>query len=194
MQTTQSINYVAYVEWLAGKASNAYTQFGEDGLIAAVFEKIGTTNRHCFEIGASDGEWYSNTLKLRNAGWFAALIESNPTSFKALNEKYGSVADCREGICTSLDLFLATTMIGKAPDLGVIDIDGQDFYLWQDMVEYRPRVMLVEIHPQPNEPPPVRGCQGQAGLDAVKSLGADKGYSLVASTYCNALFVETSLL
>ena len=194
MQTTQSINCKTYVPWLTDKASNVYTQFGEDGLIDAVFEKIGTTNRHCFEIGASDGVWYSNTLKLRELGWFAALIEGDPVAFDKLKESFGMVSDCLFGTIKDLDAALNVTHLDKSPDFGVIDIDGQDFYMWSDLHLYRPRVMLVEIHPYPNEPIPERGGLGQGGLDSIASLGGKKGYTLVASTYCNALFVESKLL
>lgn len=194
MQTTQSISCKTHVPWITGKASNVYTQFGEDGLIEAVFDKIGTTNRHCFEIGASDGVWYSNTLRLRELGWFAALLESDPESFRKLRDGFGMVSDCVWGKITDLDAALNVTHLDKSPDFGVIDIDGQDFYMWSDLESYRPRVMLVEVHPYPNEPIPERGGMGQAGLDSIASLGGQKGYTLVASTYCNALFVDTNCL
>ena len=80
-----SINYQPKRDWLRGRASNTYTQFGEDGLIAACLEKIGETNRHCFEIGAADGRFFSNTLRLREDGWRAVLIEAGREQFNKLN-------------------------------------------------------------------------------------------------------------
>jgi len=188
-----TINYTPLVDWLFGKASNVYTQFGEDGLIAACLDKVGTTNRHCFEIGAADGRFYSNTLRLREAGWRSVLIESGADQFRKLKAEFGESAECIHCLATDLDAVLRTTKLDKRPDLGIIDIDGQDYWLWHDLIEYRPRVMLVEIAIVfPDLPAPERGGEGQAGLDAIKALGESKGYQLVAHTYCNAVFLDAN--
>ena len=182
------------VPWLQGKASNVFTQFGEDGLIEAVFQRIGETNRQCFEIGAADGVFYSNTLRLRELGWKACLMESDEKRFNQLVENFGAVSVCLHGLFTDLTQPLQQTEFDKTPDLGVIDIDGQDYWLWDCLKEYRPRVMLVEIHPQDDEPLPPRDMAGQAGLNVIRRLGESKEYTLVARTYCNALFVGNEWL
>jgi len=192
-----AINYNARVQWLEGRASNTYTQFGEDGLIAACLEKIGETNRQSFEIGAADGRFFSNTLRLREQGWRAVLIESDRDKYDALQRDFGTNQVCLHETCTDLDATLIPTAIHHAPDLGVIDVDGQDYWLWHDLRKIRPRIMLVEIYPpDPNREPPKRGAgpDQQAGLFAIRNLGESKGYTLVATTHCNALFVETSEL
>ena len=62
-----------WAEFLVGQESNVHSQFGEDGLLAVLFERIGTENRWCFECGASDGLIYSNTKVLRDDGWSAPI-------------------------------------------------------------------------------------------------------------------------
>ncbi len=188
-----TINFTPVAEWLTGKAWNAYTQFGEDGLIDACLARVGITNRHCFEIGAADGRFYSNTLRLREQGWHSVLIESDAAQFQKLKTEFGLSAECIHCLAIDLDAVLRTTAISKTPDLGIIDIDGQDYWMWQDLVEYRPRVMLVEIAiVDPELPVPERGGNGQAGLNAIKALGESKGYQLVAHTYCNAVFLDAN--
>ena len=189
------INYDPYVDWLQGKGANLYTQFGEDGLIQGCLDRIGSTNRHCFEIGAADGRFFSNTLRLREEDWYAVLIESDPKLSQALEMDFGHQSTCIYELCEDLDRTLSTTDIDLHPDLGVIDIDGQDWYLWNDLEKYVPRVMLVEIATSgEDEPVPDRGEKGQAGLTAIRNLGEEKGYELVATTYCNALFVHKEAL
>lgn len=190
-----SINVTSCVHWLQNKAANTYTQFGEDGLIAACLERIGETNRQCFEVGAADGLFFSNTLRLRQEGWSAVLIESGAEQFQKLDRDYGNTSICIHATATDLDEQIPKAF-SRTPDLGVIDIDGQDYWLWHDMVDIRPRVMLVEIFPRSDaEPIPKRGAtSGQAGLDAIQALGTDKGYTLVATTLCNAIFIETETL
>ena len=192
MGQNQSIRYTPHVDWLRDKAANVYSQFGEDGLIGACLFKIGETNRQCFEIGAADGRFFSNTLRLRELGWRAVLIESDERLAQHLISEFGAKSVCLQMECKSLNEPLAAARMSHTPDLGVIDIDGQDWWLWHDLTEFRPRVMLVEVSTRGTcDPPPERGGEGQAGLDAIVALGRSKGYTLVAETFCNALFIHT---
>lgn len=195
MGQQQSIRYTPHRDWLRDKALNVYTQFGEDGLIATTLQRIGETNRHCFEIGASDGRFFSNTLRLREEGWRSVLIESDESKFNKLKAEFGEISTCIHSTVSDLDSVLSGTDLSTAPDIGIIDIDGQDFWLWTDLVLYRPRIMLVEISTRHHaEPPPERGGEGQAGLDAIMALGESKGYVFVAETYCNALFIDETAI
>jgi hypothetical protein len=179
---------------MRGRQRNDTSQFGEDGLIEAVLERIGEQHRWCFEVGASDGALYSNTLRLRDLGWNAVLIEADQflaeqcrrfenDRVRVIHERIGS---------ESLDALL--TRAGSfSYDLGVIDIDGQDYWAWQGMT-CQPRVMLVEFGywNKPEVIPP-RGSPDtdlQASFEAIVNLGREKGYTAVARTYCNVLFVD----
>ena len=69
--------------------------------------------------------------------------------------------------------------------------------MWHDLQSFRPRILLVEISTQgPSMPVPQRGesYPAQAGLGEIVKLGSAKGYTLVATTYCNALFIENTCL
>ena len=81
---TIKILYEPAQAWLAGAAGNETSQFGEDGLIAACLKKFGEQYRTCFEVGAADGIYCSNTWRLREAGWSAVLIENNKVTFERL--------------------------------------------------------------------------------------------------------------
>lgn len=197
MQTAQSIQAEVFVPWLEGRASNVYTQFGEDGLISAALEHVGPTNRTCFEIGAADGLFYSNTLRLRELGWSAVLIEKDMEQWDKCYKAYSSRnVQCLFGEVKDLNRALRFSQMRHCPDpdLGVIDIDGQDYWLWDGLMEYRPRVLLIEVHPSDWEAVPPPGGPGQAGLASIKELGNSKGYDLVARTYCNALFIDRKAL
>lgn len=183
--------------WLDGRQRNNTSQFGEDGLIEAVLEKIGETNRWCFEVGASDGLFYSNTKRLRDAGWRAVLVEGNSLSFeKCRSFESPLVHVVHQKIkANSLDNILAGVGAPIRMDFGVIDIDGQDYWAWDGLRTFRPRVMLVEfmyLNENFHNPYfiPAVGEEGQAGLEAICDLGRSKGYTPIVSTYCNVLFVD----
>jgi hypothetical protein len=184
--------------FLVGQGGNVTSQCGEDGLIAAVFARIGTRNRWCFEVGAADGLRTSNTWALRMDGWRSVLIEADPVEFARLrnNTSYnlaeaGTVAvhaRVTPNGPDSLDSILTSVGAPADLDFGIIDIDGQDLHVWAGLEQFRPRVMLVEYNPSGD------GIQGgttewQAGYDAIADLGRQKGYLCLATTGHNALFV-----
>jgi hypothetical protein len=182
-------------EW-SNAMYNVYSQYGEDGVLARVFELIGTTNKQCFEVGAADGKWFSNSRNLIDKGWKAVLIEDDKSNYAELDKLDGVNGSVvvhgraeSSGPC-SLDSILAQALCQPNMDLGIIDVDGQDYYLWLGMLKYRPRVIVIEFDPAAKPDfIPERNGPGQAGMDAIFSLAASKGYVNVITTYTNAIFV-----
>lgn len=190
------------VPWLNKRGFNQYSQFGEDGLIQAIFEKIGITNRWCLEVGAADGQFFSNTKLLRDDGWSAVLIESDDKLYDSLIKGHKPNEYCYhakvERTGTSLDFILGLEDIPEEFDLASIDVDGADYWLWESLKNYRPRVVVIEFgyyNPElhiPGEVP--NGMADGAGIEAIKLLGVSKGYELVAKTYCNLIFIRSDLM
>ncbi len=186
-------------EFLAGRGANHSSQFGEDGLIEACLERFGAENKWCFEVGANDGLFFSNTFRLRCDDWHSVLIESDGPAFEKLQAIQSERARCvHERIGPgSLDRILAEHGAPEALDLGVIDIDGQDWWAWDGMKRFRPRLMLVEFEYGSNAneawKPELNGT-GQANLKAIEALGRSKGYEPLATTTVNMLFVKRELL
>jgi len=183
-------------DWLIGKAANKYSQFGEDGLVRAVFDRIGTKNEWCFEVGASDGKYLSNSLQWRDEGWNAVLIEADDAQFAKLQAcKNARTQVVHEKIGPeSLDRILAEAGAPTDMDFGCVDIDGQDYHVWAGMEKYAPRVMLMEIAHQDSPIPQLGQYPGQAGITAMSTLGDSKGYTALARTHCNLVLVKTELL
>ncbi len=180
--------------------SDVYSQFGEDGLIAVLLATTGKKNEWCFEVGAADGVYLSNTKRLRDPGfdWHAVLIEADDDKYKRL-EKFRSqrVRCVRRKIGDSdLDGILRESGAPTDIDLGVIDIDDRDYYAWQGMVEYRPRVMMVECWGLPvSNSTPTELVEGkQATSIVLNRLAIEKGYTPICRTFCNCLYVRTDAL
>lgn len=179
-------------------ASDVYSQFGEDGCIARIFDVIGIKHRVCVEFGASDGLSCSNTARLwRDEGWRALLIEPDPACFELL-----------EGNTRLFDTICLQTFVSpqgpgsiaellKAHDIAEvdvmsIDVDGDDWFILQHL-GVRPRVIAIEFNP--TVPPHLSVRQEEPGgsfgasLLAIIRLGQDLGYRFVGATYCNAFLV-----
>lgn len=184
-------------------ARNVFSQFGEDGILVELFNRIGTTNCWSVEFGAWDGVKHSNSARLiQEDGWHSVQIEAHPSRYQALLATYGAnsrvhtvnaMIGFRPGP-GSLDTILAKTALPLAPDLMSIDIDGNDFHVWKSLKRYRPRVVIVEFNPtipndvifvQDADPAIAEGCSAAA----LVRLGSQKGYSLAAVTVTNVIFV-----
>ncbi|WP_305541311.1 hypothetical protein [Methylobacterium sp. NEAU K] len=181
------------------------SQFGEDGIIKRIFEIMQPRNKWCVEFGAWDGKYLSNTWALINEEqWSGVLIEANPERSSELRNEYmtrsGSVfVECGtvgwEGD-QRLDAILARTPTPHDFDLVSIDIDGNDWHVWNALQDYRPRVVVIEFNPtasntmyfvQDANPEINQGCS----LLALIELGKLKGYELIATTITNAIFVAS---
>lgn len=192
----QTVRVESCRDCLADCGYNVYSQFGEDGLVDAVFDRIGVENEWCFEVGAADGEFYSNTLRLRQQGWSSVLVESSDDQFEKLKHHESDRTHVVHQVASDMDAILSRFDVPANLDLGVIDIDGQDYWLWHDMQAFRPRVMLVEFHWRDGEtfvPPRDIAETRQAGPEALSRLADTKGYTEVARTYVNQLFVQKEL-
>ena len=179
---------------------NVYSQYGEDGIIEAIFERIGPKNKWCLEVGAADGILFSNTRRLVEQGWNAILIESEKPTYERLVENCKDYPNARPvfaeiGTNCTLDSILKKYNAPKDIDLVVVDIDGQDYHVINAMMDYKPRVLVAEYNPKTDpEYIPVINCQEkglrQAGKKALSRLGSSKGYRAYLETDCNLLFIH----
>ncbi len=186
---------------------NVTSQFGEDGMIEHLFEVIGTTNRWCAEMGAWDGRKYSNTWNLiEHHGWDGVLIEGERERFLELERTYEArrqktrLINAFVGLEAGFRLDDLLTRAGAPADLDLlcIDIDGNDWHIWNSLSAYRPRVVLIECNPSVDNDIYFVQDYGAhvnhgSSMLAMVELAKEKGYELVASTGVNAFFVMHEL-
>jgi len=191
--------------WLSDYQKNITSQNGEDGIIEKIFEIIRIDNKYCVDIGASDGKYLSNTWNLiTNKTWKGLLIEGDLKRYNKLCDNYKKYPTtiCLHKLVTfeeqDIDNILSKSEIPNNFDLLSIDIDGNDYHLWDSIKNYKPRVIIIEFNPtiyndiEFIQPSDMNIYQGSSILSLVK-LGKLKGYELVASTACNAIFVHSEL-
>lgn len=182
------------------------SQFGEDGILARIFEVLSIKGGQCVEFGAWDGKLYSNTYNLiANSGWKGVLIEGSHSRFNDLQQTYKE----RRDVCLinkfvgfdkhdKLDAILSGTHVSSDVDLLSIDIDGNDYHVWKDLTNYHPKVVVIEFNPSiPNNIHFIqnrdRTVNQGSSLLALQRLGIDKGYELVECSLINAFFVKKEL-
>jgi hypothetical protein len=189
--------------WLSRYASDVTSQRGEDGIIAKALSLLPERTFWCVEFGAWDGKLYSNTYDLiRSHNYRGVLIEADPVRFHDLEVTHGAsgrnvLLNAFVGFSESdsLDVLLSRCDIPKKFDLLSIDIDGNDYHVWEAFKEYRPKLVVIEYNPtlsnsalfvQKKDP---RTKHGSSPASLVE-LARRKGYELIATTEFNLLFVS----
>jgi hypothetical protein len=188
------------------------SQNDEDGLIQEIFRRIGITSRRFVEIGVSNG-LECNTAALVLDGWSgtwveisSACVESGRACFQqAIGEGRLDIV-CARATPATINQDLANWGTPEDFDLLSIDIDGNDYWLWQ-AIGQRPRVVSIEYNAT-WAPPLSITCNLDesrtwsqtsyfgASLSALEYLGREKGYTLVGCCYAgvNAFFVRDDLV
>lgn len=203
---SENINLLNSSNWFDEYLMDITSQSGEDGIINKIFEIIPNTNKWCCEFGAWDGKKYSNTFQLLSKkGWSGVLIEADSQKFKSLGETFPDnkkITFINKYVSFSgndtLDKILETTKIPQNFDLLSIDIDGNDYHVWNSVNKYTPKVVVIEFNPSiPNHVEFVQKADfsinhGNSALSLVK-LAKSKGYELVAVTDLNLFFVKSHL-
>jgi hypothetical protein len=196
------------MEQLQTYAADVHSQFGEDGIIAEILDRIAVTSeptRWCVEFGAADGVWLSNTCNLiRERNYRAVLIEadSERAAKLAVNHPQSGVIKLSRRVGLDgedrLESILAESGLPLDFDLLSIDIDGCDYWVLDSIETYQPRVIVIEFNPSiPNcvefvQPRDFSVQQGASPLSLVK-LAESKGYELVATTFVNLILVRSDL-
>ena len=182
------------------------SQFGEDGIVEEMLRRIAATcatDGWCVECGASDGIYLSNTYHLiSNKGYKGVLIEGDIKKYHSLcyNIPRTDVHKiCRLvsfEISSTLDSILATTPIPYDFDFLSIDIDGCDYFIFESLENYRPKIVCVEYNysiPNAVDFVQIKDIKIKQGASAksLTTLAGEKGYSLAAVTTANLIFVRS---
>lgn len=187
--------YQGFVESIA--PLNQYSQFGEDGIIEAIFNAIKFKNAFCFEAGAADGLFFSNTRRLIENGCGALLMEPDEKLFHSLKQRYpdqgSGVILINHALTRDYSVDAALSLVDAPIDIDLLslDIDGQEYHILNAMVKYKPRVIVAEYAPDadPMFIPEPNG-DGQAGRLALRFVLEARGYEIICRTYCNLIAVR----
>ncbi len=194
---------------LAHFEAQVFSQNGEDGIIAEILRRIGTTDRFFVEIGAGHGI-EGNTVYLLRKGWKGIWIEADPRAVRSIRTQFS--AELETGQLRAVNSFVtrenAPDLLHQARvppefDLLSIDVDRNTSHVWRALSAFRPRVLVIEYNasiPPTDEwevPYDANAVWDEssyfgASLKTLERVGAERGYVLVGCerTGLNAFFVR----
>jgi hypothetical protein len=194
-----------------------FSQFEEDGLILFIMAALGVLEGVFLDIGSADGVTISNCANLAlNFGWRGTFIDGDPSNIAKGRAFYESCSDTwyyppkfvhamvnRENI----NQLLMEASVPPDIDFMSIDIDGNDYWVWDAISVTSPQVVIIEtrvdfglrnivvpydkdyVHPGPH--PDYFG----ASAVAIEKLARRKGYRLVGANRLgiNTIYIREGL-
>jgi len=193
--------------------AKVYSQNDEDGIIREIFTRIGVTNKVFIELGIGNG-LENNTLALLFNGWKGLWIDSSSKSVNDVKRHFADIISkeylqCIETFITkdNIDEVISSHIRYEEIDLLSIDIDGNDYHIFNAITCINPRVVVIEYNAKFT--PPILFCVDYdeshvwafndcfgASLKFLEINFAEKGYCLVGCniTGSNSFFVRKDLV
>jgi hypothetical protein len=189
-----------------------FSQHGEDGHLIHIFQEIGAPRRTFLEIGIQDGLECNTACFALCFGWRGVMLEGNADYARQAQENLAAAPELtiRHAFVTRDNALALLDQTGadREADLFSLDIDGNDYWIWEALEEFRPRVVVVEyngylgleravtIPYRPDFEHRTRHPRGYMGasLAAWHRLATRRGYALVGHCACNLFFVRREAL
>ena len=193
-----------------------YSQSDEDGILAEILRRVGITPAAgvLIEFGVENG-LQSNTHWLLRQGYRTVWLEYSDRHVKWIRRFFADyLGDGRLELAHELvtrdtvDARLTALAAGRPVSVLSIDVDGNDYWLWERVAAIHPAVVVVEYNA--TSPPPISIVQEYedegprkvktdywgASLSAFHKLARRKGYQLVGCGVVgvNAFFVRDELV
>jgi hypothetical protein len=164
-----------------------YSQNSEDGILLYIFSIIGTTNKVAVEICAGNGIECNSANLVVNHGWWALLFDGSAENISVGTEFFRT--NLRSFIRApwlveawitrdNVNDLIQNNYVSGEIDLLTIDLDGNDYWIWNSLDVIKPRVVVVEC--QSNN----WGTERAVTIPYREDFVAD--FSEGGSTYCGA--------
>ena len=189
-----------------------FSQWGEDGIIQHLVRNIEVANRVFVEFGVQDYREANTRFLLVNNNWSGLLLDSNPENVARIQADpiyWAYNIRAVEAFVTRDNINQLLQAQGISGEIGLlsIDIDGNDFWIWQAIDVVTPVIVVIEYNyrfgsdttvtiPYREDFDRMKSPHAPryfgASLGALCWLAERKGYSFVgcSSNGVNAFFVR----
>jgi hypothetical protein len=193
-----------------------FSQFGEDGIIQYLLQFVPIKNKTFIEFGVEDFFESNCRFLMMKDNWRGFVVDGSKTNIKRLSKSYFYWMYDLQAKQSFITKENVNTILGESgfdSDLGIlsIDIDGVDYFVWDAINFYKPRILIMEYNanlggerkitiPYRADFQRTKAHSSNllwgSSLAALDHLSRKKGYGLVGvnSSGNNAFFVREDLI
>jgi methyltransferase FkbM-like protein len=193
-----------------------FSQFGEDGIIQFLVQRVPIPNETFVEFGVGDYRESNTRFLLAHDNWRGLVMDSADGMHEFLRSTglaWRHDIDAKTAFIDCANVNELIRAAGIEGDIGLlsIDLDGNDYWVLEAIDVVAPRIIVAEYNSVfggeaavtvPYDPSFVRGekhwswLYWGASLAALANLAGEKGYALVGGNRAgnNAFFVRRDLL
>lgn len=205
---TKQIKDISEVEW------RVFSQWGDDGIIDWLVSRIENVPQTFVEFGVENYRESNTRFLLQHRNWRGFIIDGSKEHIADIEQqdiswRHWLKAKCAFITAENINSLLKDAGFGEKVGLLSIDIDGNDYWIWEKIDHIDPIIVVVEynavfgdVHPisVPYDPQFVRSKAHYsynfygASLPAFKHLAEKKGYTFIGTNShgVNAYFVKNS--
>jgi prolyl oligopeptidase PreP (S9A serine peptidase family) len=188
------------------------SQYGESGVIDYIFKYLNIIPKFAVEFGSGTVSKKQGTANIRyffdTYNTKCIYFETSVTKIKSSDEQYKSQIKLETIKASNINQIFKKYNIPENLDILVIDIDGQDYWIWKNL-EYNPSILIIEYNPVISSSGKSivmhydedhykwrdTNCLYYGASDiALCKLSESKGYNLLYKTNRNLIFVQKSIL
>jgi hypothetical protein len=133
-----------------------FSEVDEDGILLYLLAVVGVGRGRFVDIGAGDGVTASNCANLAlNLGFHGLFVDGNPDGIEAATRFYASHPDTKAYPPKSAHAFVTRENVNDVIrgagfdgeiDVLSIDIDGNDYWIWEAITCVQPQIVVIETH------------------------------------------------
>jgi hypothetical protein len=192
-----------------------FSQWGEDGIIQYLINSIKINNKVFIEFGVENYLEANTRFLLINDNWKGLIIDSDKNNVSSIKSdplywRYDLTAHC--DFITRDNINSIFSQNGITGDIGVlsIDIDGNDYWVWEAIDIVSPRIVICEYNSLFGDEHTITIPYNKkfnrtkahfsnlyfgASLPAICRLAEQKGYDFIGSNSAgsNAFFIRKDL-
>lgn len=191
-----------------------FSQFDEDGIVQYLINKLPIKNKTFIEFGVENFEESNTRFLLMNDHWQGMVSDASAPDIRHIQQdkihwQYDLQAKCTWITRENINALLEGSGFGEDVGLLSIDIDGNDYWIWEAIESIRPRIVIIEYNSlfglRPISVPYKEDFSRSAShfsnlyygssLGALHHLATKKGYLLIGSNILghNAFFVRSDI-
>jgi hypothetical protein len=194
---------------------SAFSQWGEDGIIDWLLDRLTGAAPTFVELGVEDYRESNTRFLLQHRNWRGVVVDSSSDHIAAIRSQEIYWRHDLDAVCSFVTRENVNEILidaGLAGEIGLlsIDIDGNDYWVWEALEVVSPAVVVCEYNavfgdiecisvPYRSDFSRTKAHPSNlyfgASLPALIALGEEKGYCFVgtSSNGANAFFVRAEM-